>query len=111
MTIRYEEFDRVEMRVGTIVAVRPFPQARKPAYKLEIEFGAETGRRHSSAQITGLYAPEALVGTQIVAVTNFPTKRIAGFESEVLVLGVADEAGNVVLLRPDRFVADGARVY
>lgn len=109
--IDYAAFEAVEMRVGTVVAAEPFPQARKPAYQMTIDFGGAIGTKRSSAQITELYAREALIGTQVVAVVNFPPKRIAGFDSEVLVLGAADEAGRVVLLRPDRGVANGSRIY
>jgi tRNA-binding protein len=111
VVIAYDDFARVDMRAGTIREVRPFPQARKPAYKLLIDFGSEIGTRWSSAQITALYAHDRLIGTQIIAVVNFAPKRIAGFSSEVLVLGVPDAQGNVVLLRPERAVHDGAAVY
>ena len=111
MVIDYAAFEAVEMHVGTIVSADPLPQARKPAYQLTIEFGEPIGTRRSSAQITELYAAEELLGVQVVAVTNFPPKLIAGFKSEVLVLGVADARGSVVLLAPDRRVSNGARVY
>lgn len=104
-------FERVDVRVGTIAAVEPFPEARKPAYKLTVDFGEALGTRRSSAQIVTLYRPEELIGTQVIAVVNFPKKRIAGFESEVLVLGVPDAAGNVVLLRPQQRVPNGVRMY
>jgi tRNA-binding protein len=104
-------FERVDVRAGTITAAEPFPEARKPAYKLTLDFGATIGQRRSSAQIVALYQPCDLVGTQVLAVINFPKKRIAGFESDVLVLGVPDESGNVVLLRPERSVANGVRMY
>jgi tRNA-binding protein len=104
-------FERVDVRAGTIVAVDPFPEARKPAYKLTLDFGETIGRRRSSAQIVPLYAPGDLLGTQILAVVNFPKKRIAGFESEVLVLGLPDSNGNVVLIRPERAVPNGGRMY
>ena len=109
--IEYAAFEAVEMRVGTVVAVEPFPQARRPAYKLTIDFGEQIGTKRSSAQITDLYSAEELVGARIVGVVNFAPKRIAGFSSEALVLGAADESGRVVLLRPDHSVPDGARVY
>ncbi len=104
-------FERVDVRTGTITAVGPFPEARKPAYKLTVDFGEAIGLRRSSAQIVALYQPAELIGTQVLAVINFPKKRIAGFESEVLVLGVPDDGGNVVLLRPERVVANGVRMY
>lgn len=111
MVIDYAAFDAVEMRVGTIVAVEEFPEARKPAYKLTIDFGEGVGIKRSSAQIVDLYEPVSLIGAQVVGVVNFPPKRIAGFQSEVLVLGMADDAGRVVLLRPERAVPNGARIY
>ena len=106
-----QAFRALDMRSGTIVAAEPFPEARKPAYKLTIDFGPELGTRRSSAQLTARYTAESLIGTQVLAVVNFPPKRIAGFPSEVLVLGVPDENGETVLLRPDSAVANGARVY
>ena len=105
------DFDRLDIRVGTIVAAEPFPQARKPAYRLQIDFGAEIGVRRSSAQITTHYQAEALVGRQVMAVVNFPPRQIGPFISEVLTLGVPDDAGAVVLLRPDLAVANGARMF
>ena len=105
------DFDRLDIRVGTIVAAEPFPQARKPAYRLQIDFGAEIGVRRSSAQITTHYQAEALVGRQVMAVVNFPPRQIGPFISEVLTLGVPDDAGAVVLLRPDQAVANGARMF
>jgi len=111
LVIDYAAFEAVEMRVGTIVAIDEFPQARKPAYKLTIDFGEAIGTKRSSAQIVELYSPETLIGAQVVGVVNFPPKRIAGFSSEVLVLGAADEAGRVVLLRPERSVPNGSRIY
>ncbi|MDF1503118.1 chaperone CsaA [Roseisolibacter sp. H3M3-2] len=105
-----EDLHRLDIRVGTVVAAEPFPGARVPAVKLEIDFGPELGRRRSSAQITRRYAPDALVGRQVVAVVNFPPRRVAGYVSEVLVLGGVPEAGDVVLLAPDAVVPDGTRV-
>jgi tRNA-binding protein len=105
------EFERVEIRVGTIVEVQPFPAARKPAYRLTVDFGEELGTHRSSAQIVANYAPEALLGRQVLAVVNFPPKRIAGFESEVLVLGANDAGGNVVLAALERAVPNGSRLY
>lgn len=105
------DFDRVEVRVGTIVDAKPFPEARKPAIRLWVDFGEGVGVKRSSAQVAVHYAPETLVGRQVVAVTNFAPRRIAGFESEVLVLGVPDANGAVVLLRPDHGVPDGGRMF
>ncbi|MGZ8378370.1 MAG: tRNA-binding protein [Gemmatirosa sp.] len=105
-----EEFFAVDLRVGTVVAAEPFPEARVPALKLEIDFGPELGRRRSSAQITRRYDAASVVGRQVVAVVNLPPKRVAGYPSEVLVLGGVPEAGDVVLLIPDAVVPDGTRV-
>ncbi|WP_207477739.1 tRNA-binding protein [Arenibaculum pallidiluteum] len=111
MAIGYEDFAKVDIRVGTILEVEPFPEARKPAYKLRIDFGPEIGVKRSSAQVTDLYAAGDLVGRQVCAVVNFPPKRIGPFLSEVLVLGLPGEGGAVVLIRPDSPVADGGRLY
>jgi tRNA-binding protein len=110
MPIAYEDFEKVEMRVGRVVRAEPFPKARKPAYRLWIDFGEPLGVKKSSAQVTAYYTPEALVGRQVVAVTNFPPRQVADFMSEVLVLGVPLE-GEVVLLSPERDVPPGVRVY
>jgi tRNA-binding protein len=107
--ISYADFDRVEMRVGRIERAEAFPEARRPAYRLWIDFGPH-GVKRSSAQITGLYTPDELVGRLVVAVTNFPSKQIASFMSEVLVLGVPKE-GEIALLAPDRDVPLGERVF
>lgn len=109
--ITFDEFLKVDIRVGTVVAVVPFPEARKPAWKLEIDFGPAIGRRKSSAQIVEYYTPEALVGRQVTAVVNFPPRQIGKFMSEVLVVGFPDAGGAVVLFSPDQRVKDGARLF
>ena len=108
--ITNSDFEKIEMRVGRIVAVENFPKAKKPAYKLTIDFG-DFGFRRSSAQITARYTKESLIGMQVIAVTNFPPRQIADFASEVLVLGVQNEAGEVVLLTAEQDVPLGGRVY
>jgi tRNA-binding protein len=110
-SITYEDFAKVELRVGKIIQAKPFPKARKPAYKLWIDFGKEIGTKKTSAQITDLYQLDELMGKKVIAVTNFPAKQIADFMSEVLVLGVATEAGAVSLLQIDHDVPLGNRVY
>ncbi len=105
-----EEFFAIDIRVGTVLEAAPFPEARKPSIKLHIDFGDELGTRRSSAQLTVHYRPEELVGRQVIAVTNIGTRRIAGYTSEVLVLGVMPTATEVVLLQPDRPVANGTRI-
>jgi tRNA-binding protein len=105
------EFERIDIRVGTIVDAQPFPEARKPAWRLAIDFGAELGVKRSSAQITVHYDPRSLVGRQVCAVVNFPPRRIGPFVSEVLTLGLPDAAGAVVLIRPDHPVPDGGRLF
>lgn len=106
----YDAFQQVDMRVGTVLSAEPFPEARKPAIKLVIDFGPELGRKQSSAQLTKRYAPGELVGRRVVAAVNLGTRRIAGFTSEVLVLGAVPEEGDVILLAPDADVPDGARI-
>lgn len=109
--ITYEDFQKVDIRVGEIVGVEDFPEAKKPAYKLTINFGAEIGIKRSSVQITELYTKEELVGCQVIAVVNFPPKRIGPFESEVLTLGLPNENGEVVLLSPTKKVPLGGRMF
>lgn len=109
--ITWDDFVRVDLRVGRVVAAEVFRQARKPAYQLRIDFGPEIGERKSSAQITELYQPEELVGRLVVAVINFPPKQIGPFMSECLVTGFPDEEGRVVLCTPDREVPLGSRLY
>jgi tRNA-binding protein len=109
--ISWEDFEKVDVRVGNVVEAQPFPEARKPSIKLTVDFGPQVGTRRTSAQLTAHYEPEDLVGRQVIAVVNFPTKRIAGFKSEVLVLGAPDEAGEVVLLSPDHEVPPGGRMF
>jgi tRNA-binding protein len=108
--ITWEDFEKVDIRVGTILEARPFPGARKPAYQLRIDFGAGLGIKNSSAQITTHYRAEDLPGKQIVAVVNFPVKQIANFFSECLVLGVVESGGAVVLLSPDKAVENGLKI-
>lgn len=105
-----EDFERLDIRAGTIVDAQPFPEARKPSIRLWVDFGGTVGVKRSAAQITVHYAPDRLIGRQVMAVVNFPPRRIAGFESEVLVLGVPDENGAVVLVKPDLRVPDGGRM-
>lgn len=108
--ITFDDFQKVEIRVGRIVQVEPFPQARKPAYKLLIDFG-DLGQKKSSAQITKHYAPEDLIGRQVLAVVNFPPRQIGPFMSEVLTLGVPDAEGEVVLIGPGAEVPVGGRLF
>ena len=109
--ISWEDFEKVDVRVGEVMEAEHFPEARNPSIKLAVDFGPEVGTRKTSAQLTAHYEPEMLVGRRVVAVVNFPPKRIAGFKSEVLVLGVPDERGEVVLLSPDRAVPLGGRMF
>jgi tRNA-binding protein len=109
--ISFDEFLKVDIRVGRILRAEPFPEARKPAIKLWIDFGGDLGERKSSAQITQHYAPDALVGKQVLAVVNFPSRQIGPFRSEVLVLGLPDAEGNVVLITPDIEVSIGGRLH
>jgi tRNA-binding protein len=109
--ISFQDFLRADIRSGTVLRAEPFPEAKKPAYKLWIDFGNEIGVKTASAQITRLYEPGQLEGKQIVAVANFPAMQVASFLSQVLVLGIANENGDVVLLEPERRVPNGARVF
>ena len=111
MTISFDDFLKVDIRVGTILAAEAFPEARKPAYKLTVDFGAEIGTKRSSAQVTRHYAPGDLIGRQVLAVVNFPPKRIGPFTSEVLCLGLPDGEGEVVLIAPTKDVPNGGRLY
>lgn len=109
--ISFDDFLKVDIRVGTVTRAEPYPEARKPAIKLWIDFGADIGEKRSSAQITAHYAPHALVGKQVLAVVNFPPRQIGRFMSEVLVLGLPDENGAVVLCGPDGPVPTGGRMH
>jgi tRNA-binding protein len=109
--IIFDEFAKVDIRVGTIVGVEPFPEARKAAWKLQIDFGPEIGIKKSSAQITKYYASDALIGRQVAAVVNFPPRQIGKFMSEVLTLGFPSDEGEVVLIGPERQVPNGGRMY
>jgi tRNA-binding protein len=110
-TITYGDFERVDIRVGTIVEAVPFPEARKPAFKLKIDFGPELGVKKSSAQITVHYAPDTLIGRQVAAVVNFPPRQIGPFMSEVLTLGFPDANGAVVLIGPSLSVPNGGKLF
>ncbi|MBD0331932.1 MAG: tRNA-binding protein [Chitinophagaceae bacterium] len=109
-TISWADFEKVDIRVGTIIKAEVFPQAKKPAYKLSIDFGDTIGIRSSSAQITALYKTDDLTGRQVIAVINFPPKQIANFTSECLVLGIYNEQNDVVLLQPEQKVSNGLKV-
>jgi len=109
--IGFDDFLKVDIRVGTVTRAEPFPEARKPAIRLLVDFGPEIGEKRSSAQITAHYTPEGLVGRQVMAVVNFPPRQIGPVMSEVLVLGVSDADGGIVLLAPDLIVANGERMH
>ena len=111
MTISFDDFLKVDIRVGRITRAEPFPEARKPAIKLWVDFGSEIGERKSSAQITRHYRPEDLVGRQVLGVVNFPPRQIGPVRSEVLVLGVPDADGEVVLIGPGQDVPEGGRLF
>jgi tRNA-binding protein len=110
-TITFDDFMKVDIRVGTVVEAEPYPEARKPAIKLKIDFGPDIGVKRSSAQVTVHYAPDALVGRKVAAVVNFPPRQIGKFMSEVLTLGFPDAEGAVVLFSPDHDVPNGARLF
>lgn len=110
-TIGFDDWLKADVRIGTIIDAQPFPEARKPSLKLVIDFGPAIGQRKSSAQITRHYTADALIGTQVIAVVNFPPRQIGKFMSEVLTLGVPDADGDVVLLRPDLTVPNGGRLF
>jgi tRNA-binding protein len=109
--ISYADFEAVDIRVGTIISAQPFPEARKPAIKLTIDFGGEIGVKNSSAQLTVHYKPDQLLGRQVCAVVNFPPRQIGPFMSEVLTLGMPDDEGAVVLVRPDLRVPNGGKLF
>lgn len=109
--ITWNDFEQVELRVGTVVKVEAFPEALKPAYKIWADFGGTLGIKKTSAQITALYDKESLIGQQILGVVNFPPKQVGKFMSEFLLTGLADEFGNIVLLQPERSVPNGAKVH
>ena len=110
MTISWQDFEKVDMRVGVVTDAKEFPEARRPAYRLWVDFGPVLGLRRSSVQITAHYRPAELIGRRVVAVVNFPPKQIGPFISEVLVLGAYNEAGEVILLNPDQPVAPGSKI-
>ncbi len=111
MTIEFDDFTLVDIRVGTVVRCEPYPEARKPAYKMWVDFGPDLGEKKTSAQITHHYSPDQLVGRQVVAVVNFKPRQIGKFISEILVLGFPDRDDETVLIRPDMDVANGVRLF
>ncbi len=110
-TIGFDDFLKLDIRVGTVVKAEPYPQARQPAIKVWVDFGAELGVKKTSAQVTAHYTVEDLIGRQVAAVTNFPPKQIGKFMSEILILGFPDGAGEVILVVPGQWVPDGSRLY
>lgn len=110
MTISWDDFEKIDMRVGTIIAVEDFPKARKPAFKMKIDFGPDTGVKQSSAQVTAHYSKDQLLNRQVIAVVNFPPKKIADFTSECLVLGIYDENNDVILLQPAHAAVNGSKI-
>ncbi len=110
LPLGWDEFMRVEMRVGTVLAVAEFPEARKPAYRITVDFGPEVGTRKTSAQVTSYYHPDDLVGRQVIGVINFPVKQIGPVRSEFLLLGAVEGDGAIVVIGPERKVADGCRI-
>ena len=111
MTISFDDFLKVDIRVGRVTRAEPYPEARKPAIKMWIDFGGEIGERRTSAQVTKHYTPESLIGKQVMAVVNFPPRQIGKFMSEVLCLGLPDENGDIVLIGPDMVVPEGGRMH
>ena len=111
MEISYDEFLRVDIRVGTVIRAEPFPEARNPALKLWVDFGTKIGQKKTSAQVVQHYSPNSIIGKQVAAVVNFPPKQIGKFMSEVLVVGFPDENGEVVLIQPGQRVPNGGRLY
>jgi tRNA-binding protein len=111
MTITFDDFLKIDIRVGTVLDVEDFPEARRPAYRLRVDFGPEIGVKKTSAQLPALYAKAELVGRQVAAVVNFPPKQVGKFMSEVLVLGFPDAEGRVVLIQPERAIPNGGRLY
>ncbi len=111
MTLSFDDFLKVDIRVGTVIRAEPYPEARNPAIKLWIDFGAEIGERKTSAQITAHYTPDILIGKQVAAVVNFPVKQIGKFMSECLVLGFSDPDGGIVLITPDQKVPNGGKLH
>ena len=109
--ITFDDFMKIDIRVGKVIHAEPYPEARKPAIKMQVDFGGDLGVKKSSAQVTAHYTPEALIGRQVMAVVNFPPRQIGKFMSEVLVLGVPDADGEVVLIAPDTTVPTGARLF